>query len=31
MVKGNPKEFHWGREQEEAFEELKMRFTMAAI
>ena len=30
-LKGNPKDFHWGREQEEAFEELKRRFTTAAI
>jgi len=30
-LKGNPKDFHWGREQEEAFEELKKRFTTAAI
>jgi len=30
-LKGNPKDFHWGREQEEAFEELKKRFTMAPI
>jgi len=31
MLKGNPKDFHWGREQDEAFEELKKRFTMAPI
>jgi len=30
-LKGNPKDFHWGREQEEAFEELKTRFTTASI
>jgi len=30
-LKGNPKEFHWGREQEEAFDELKKRFTTAPI
>jgi len=30
-LKGNPKDFHWGREHEEAFEELKKRFTTAAI
>ena len=30
-LKGNPKDFHWGIEQEEAFEELKKRFTTAAI
>jgi len=30
-LKGNPKDFHWGREQEEAFEKLKRRFTMASI
>ena len=30
MLKGSPKDFHWGREQEEAFEELK-RFTTAPI
>jgi len=31
MSKGSPNYFHWGREQEEAFEQLKMRFTMAPI
>jgi len=30
-LKGNPKDFHWGREQEEAYEELKKRFTTAPI
>jgi len=30
-LKGNPKDFHWGREQEEAFEELQKRFTTAPI
>jgi len=30
-LKGNPQDFHWGREQEEVFEELKMMFTMAPI
>ena len=30
-LKGNPKNFHWGREQAEAFEQLKSRFTMAPI
>jgi len=30
-LKGNPKDFHWGREQEEAFEELKKTFTTAPI
>jgi len=30
-LKGNPNIFHWGREQEEAFEELKKRFTTAPI
>ena len=30
-LKGNPKVFPWGREQEEAFEELKNRFTTASI
>jgi len=31
MLKENLKDFHWGREQEEAFEELKKRFTTAPI
>jgi len=31
MLQGNPKDFHWGREQEEGFEELKRRFTTAPI
>jgi len=30
-LKGNPKDFHWRSEQEEAFEKLKRRFTMASI
>ena len=30
-LKGDPKAFYWGREQEEAFEELKGRFTTAPI
>jgi len=30
-LKGNPKDFHWGREQEEGFEEYKRRFTTAPI
>jgi len=30
-LKGNPKDVHSGREQEEAFEELKKRFTTARI
>jgi len=30
-LKGNRKDFHWGREQEEAFEELKKRFTTPPI
>jgi len=30
-LKGNPKDFHWWREQEEAFEELKRRFTTGPI
>ena len=30
-LKGNPKDFHWGSEQEKAFEELKKRFTTAPI
>ena len=30
-MKGNPKDFHRGGEQEEAFEELKKRFTTAPI
>ena len=31
MLKGNPKDFQWGREQEVAFEEPERRFTMAPI
>jgi len=31
MLKESPKDIHRGREQEEAFEELKKRFTMASI
>jgi len=30
-LKGNPKKFHWAREQEKAFQELKRRFTTAPI
>jgi len=30
-LKRSPKDFHWGREQEEALEELKKRFTAAPI
>jgi len=30
-LKGNPKDFCWGRKQEEAFEQLKRRFTTAPI
>jgi len=30
-LKGNPKDFHWGREQEDVFVELQKRFTMAPI
>jgi len=30
-LKGSQQGFQWGREQEEAFEELKKRFTTAAI
>jgi len=30
-LKESPKDFHWGREQEEAFEELKRGFTTAPI
>ena len=30
-LKGDTKAFHWGREQEEAFEELKERFMMALV
>jgi len=30
-LKGNPKDFHWGNEQQEAFEELKKRFTTTPI
>ena len=28
---GNPKDFDWGREREDAFEELEKRFTMAPV
>jgi len=31
MLKGSPKDFHWGREQEEAFQELNKRFRTAPI
>jgi len=31
MFKGNPKDFHWGSEQEAGFAELKKRFTTAPI
>jgi len=30
-LKGNPKDFHWRREQDEAFEELKRKLTTAPI
>jgi len=30
-LKGSPRDFHWGREQDEAFEKLKKRFTTARI
>jgi len=30
-VKGNPKDYHWGREHEEEFEEVNKRFTTAPI
>ena len=30
-LKRNPKEFHWGRELEEGFDELKKRFTTGPI
>jgi len=30
-LKGNPRDFSWGKEHEEAFEELKHRFTIAPI
>jgi len=30
-LKGSSKDFHWGREQEYVFEELKKRFTTASI
>jgi len=30
-LNGNPRDFHWRREQEEAFEEVKKRFTTAPI
>jgi len=30
-LKGSPKDFYCGREQEEAFDELKKRFTRAPI
>jgi len=31
MLKASPKDFHWGREQEEAFDELTKRFQTAQI
>ena len=30
-LKGNPKDFHWGREQEEGFEDLKKRLSTVPI
>jgi len=30
-LKGNPKDFHWGREEVDVFEELKKKFTTAPI